>query len=85
MSPCGYQSLARNIAIASLEQRSDLRSLRKIDRDNAKSIKNVAGALSEIAATGCPMDIDASPSGNYAAVVEQALPLSASHSVCILA
>ncbi|MNO06119.1 hypothetical protein D3C81_2277530 [compost metagenome] len=62
-----------------------MRSLRKIDRDNAKSIKNVAGALSEIAATGCHMDIDASPSGNYAvAVVEQALPLSASHSVCIL-
>ncbi|PBJ26451.1 hypothetical protein BSF44_10870 [Pseudomonas sp. ACN8] len=63
MSPYGYQSLARNIAIASLEQSSDLRSLHKIDRDNAKSIKNIAGALSEIAATGCPMDIDASRSG----------------------
>lgn len=44
------------------------------------SIKKVAGALSEIAATGCSMDIDASPSGNYYAAGTQADPLSASHS-----
>ncbi len=43
-------------------------------------IKKGAGALSEIVATGRPMDIDASPSGSC----QQALPLRPVHSACIL-